>query len=79
MYPWLVNLILQNADLDEPLPTNEKERKKIIKQRKLQEKANRIIAEAVAKARAAGKIDIPKVHSSTKWGVKIAQYVNVWF
>lgn len=74
-----MNLILQNADLDEPLPTNEKERKKIIKQRKLQEKANRIIAEAVAKARAAGKIDIPKVHSSIKWVVKIAQYVNVRF
>ncbi|XP_071490043.1 uncharacterized protein [Diadema antillarum] len=46
--------------VEEPLPTNEKERKKMIKQRKLQEKANRIIAEAVAKAKAAGKSNIPK-------------------
>ncbi|XP_041454100.1 chromodomain-helicase-DNA-binding protein 8-like isoform X2 [Lytechinus variegatus] len=51
----------KNQDADEPLPTNEKERKKAVKQRKLQDKANRIIAEAVAKARAAGKLDIPKV------------------
>lgn len=44
-------------------PTDSKERKKIIKQYKLQEKANRIVAEAVQKAKAAGKVDIPNVNS----------------
>lgn len=44
-------------------PGENKERKKIIKQHKLQEKANRIVAEAVLKAKAAGKVDIPNVNS----------------
>lgn len=62
----------EDTDGDSKSPRDDKERRKLVKQRQLQEKANRIVAEAVAKAKASGLTDIPKVGGS----IQASNYVG---